>query len=159
MPGPFPGMDPYLEHPARWPGVHQRLITRTADSLAALLPPHYVADIGERVYVVQPERSIYPDVAVFASPIVARPRDRAGGGTALAPSGEAPWVVTAEPAEVREVFVQILWAQDESRVITVIEVLSPANKAAGSEGRKLYLRKQQELLKSETNLVEIDLLR
>ena len=22
---PFPGMDPYLEHPALWPGVHTRL--------------------------------------------------------------------------------------------------------------------------------------
>ena len=26
MPSPFPGMDPYLEHPALWPGVHQRFI-------------------------------------------------------------------------------------------------------------------------------------
>jgi hypothetical protein len=23
---PFPGMDPYLEHPALWPGIHARLI-------------------------------------------------------------------------------------------------------------------------------------
>jgi len=28
MPSPFPGMDPYLEHPARWGGVHARLIAR-----------------------------------------------------------------------------------------------------------------------------------
>lgn len=27
MPSPFPGMDPYLEEPRRWPDVHQRLIT------------------------------------------------------------------------------------------------------------------------------------
>ena len=26
MPSPFPGMDPCLEHPASWPGVHQRFI-------------------------------------------------------------------------------------------------------------------------------------
>ena len=23
---PFPGMDPYLEHPALWPSVHTRLM-------------------------------------------------------------------------------------------------------------------------------------
>jgi hypothetical protein len=26
MPSPFPGMNPYLEHPALWSGVHHRLI-------------------------------------------------------------------------------------------------------------------------------------
>ena len=61
MPSPFPGMDPYLEHPALWPGVHQGLITYMQAALNTLLPPRYVADIGERLYVVQPERSIYPD--------------------------------------------------------------------------------------------------
>ena len=32
------------------------------------MPPHYVADIGERLYVVQPERSIYSDVVVIEHP-------------------------------------------------------------------------------------------
>src|SRR5580765_506143 len=44
------------------------------------------------------------------------------------------------------------------KVITVIEFLSPANKAGG-EGQKLYLQKQRELLHSDTNFVEIDLVR
>jgi len=26
MPSPFPGMDPYLEHPALWPDVHNAWI-------------------------------------------------------------------------------------------------------------------------------------
>ena len=69
MPSPFPGMDPYLEHPARWPGVHQRLMTYIADTLNIALPPHYVADIGERLYVVQPDRSIYPDVVISETSI------------------------------------------------------------------------------------------
>ena len=25
MPSPFPGMDPYLEKPALWPDIHQRI--------------------------------------------------------------------------------------------------------------------------------------
>ena len=44
------------------------------------------------------------------------------------------------------------------RVVTVIEVLSPTNKAAG-EDRENYLVKRSEYLGSRINLVEIDLLR
>jgi hypothetical protein len=57
------------------------------------------------------------------------------------------------------VFVEILSLGDGGRVITVIEVLSPSNKTAGSAGRQLYLTKQQELFESQTHLIEIDLLR
>ena len=34
IPTPFPGMDPYLEHPTLWPGVHNRLIIALADVLS-----------------------------------------------------------------------------------------------------------------------------
>ena len=33
MPSPFPGMNPYLEHPDRWSTVHNRLMVAIADSL------------------------------------------------------------------------------------------------------------------------------
>jgi len=42
-------------------------------------------------------------------------------------------------------------------LITLIEVLSPANKVAG-KGHQQYVHKQQEILGSTVNLVEIDLL-
>ena len=43
MPSPFPGMDPYLEEPRRWPDVHQRLITYLTDALQpAIRPRHHV---------------------------------------------------------------------------------------------------------------------
>ena len=45
---PFPGMDPYLEHPHIWPGFHNRLITHMADDLADRLPANYRIDIQER---------------------------------------------------------------------------------------------------------------
>ena len=36
MPSPFPGMDPYLEHPALFPGLHNRLVApSSASSLSA----------------------------------------------------------------------------------------------------------------------------
>ena len=44
-------------------------------------------------------------------------------------------------------------------VITVIAVLSPGNKRANSDGRREYLRKREEVLLSDTHLVELDLLR
>jgi hypothetical protein len=159
MPSPFPGMDPYLEHPALWPGVHQRLITYLGDRLNTLLPPHYVADIGERLYVVQPDRSIYPDVVVVEPPSTVALPEQQQGSTAAVLSSDPPWVLTVEPLEVREVFIEILSLEDASQVITVIEVLSPSNKAANSEGRHLYVTKQQEILQSPIHLIEIDLLR
>jgi hypothetical protein len=42
-------------------------------------------------------------------------------------------------------------------VVTSIEFVSPTNKRAGA-GRRLYLRKQEEALGGEVNLVEVDLL-
>jgi Uma2 family endonuclease len=97
-------MDPYLEHPALWPGVHQRLITYLGDRLNTLLPPHYVADIGERLYVVQPERSIYPDVVVVEPPSTAPLPEQQQGSNAAIMTSDPPWVLTVEPVEVREVF-------------------------------------------------------
>lgn len=167
MPSPFPGMDPYLEEPVLWPGVHQRLITCMAAALNAELPAHYAADIGERPYVLQEERDIYPDVAVLESPSARGPAESGAGGVALASptatlesaTSDEPWVVTADATEMREVFIEVLSLREQERLVTVIEVLSPANKAEGTQGRRLYLRKQRELLESETHLIEVDLLR
>ncbi len=64
MPSPFPGMDPYLEAAGLWPGVHQRLITYISDDLQSHIRPDYHARIGERLYVVESSRDIYPDVAL-----------------------------------------------------------------------------------------------
>ena len=47
---------------------------------------------------------------------------------------------------------------DGGRVVTAIEILSPANKQE-TEGRVAYLRKQGEYLQAGINLVEIDLIR
>ena len=36
MPSPFPGMDPYLEDPAIWPGVHAAMLAAVFERLADL---------------------------------------------------------------------------------------------------------------------------
>ena len=46
MPSPFPGMNPYLEYPDRWPTVHNRLIVALADLLTPQLLPKYYWETG-----------------------------------------------------------------------------------------------------------------
>lgn len=155
MPSPFPGMDPYLEHPDLWPGVHGSLIVYSRDDLQPQLLPRYIASIEERVYVEPLGRPIRPDVRVLEE----KPPPP-GGGVAVA---VRPQVAVAEPEwlavleEVREPYLVILDALGRE-VVTVIEFLSPSNKRPGV-GRETYLRKQREVLQSEANLVEVDLLR
>jgi hypothetical protein len=48
--------------------------------------------------------------------------------------------------------------RETGRIITVIELLSPANKQSGQD-RRQFLGKRDELLASEINYIEIDLLR
>lgn len=153
MPSPFPGMDPWLEHPALWPDVHQRLITYAGDQLGEQLGDGFYVAIGERVYVEAPSRTFYPDVSVVES----RP-ERSSGTSVGSLVADAPTIVHLRPIERREPFLELRSAHGDQRVITVIEVLSPANKRPGA-GRELYLRKQADVLVSSASLVEIDLLR
>lgn len=159
MPGPFPGMDPYLEHPLVFPGVHSTLIALARERLNEILPAHYAADIGERLYLVQPERSVYPDVSIAEWKQAPSAAQVGGSGAAVATRPEPPWVLTAHPEEHREAYVTVLDLRPPRRIVTIIEILSPANKAPGAEGNTLYRRKQQEVLGSDISLVEIDLLR
>lgn len=46
----FPGMDPYLEAPHLWPGIHASLIVYIRDQLQPLIRPRYLAAIEERVF-------------------------------------------------------------------------------------------------------------
>lgn len=58
MPIPFPGMNPYLEHPDLWPTVHQRFVGALADMLKQHLPPAYQVRLQERRYQVSGEDSL-----------------------------------------------------------------------------------------------------
>lgn len=148
----FPGMDPYLEDPQLWSGVHATFLVYLRDMLRPRLRPRYVAAVEERVFVEGPDRRITPDVAVRRQSV-----DERGGVALLEQSDTAPHVQLSS-LEVHESYVAILDLRTNRRVVTVIEVVSPANKYAGS-GRVSYETKQLEVLTSDTHLVEIDLLR
>lgn len=148
----FPGMDPYLESPGIWPGVHSRLIVYLADHLQSQLGDRYIAAVEERVYVEGHEREVIPDV--WVKRLV---QSDATSAMAVA-EPDIPVKVTVTPLEVRESYLEILDRQSGNRVVTVIEVLSPSNKVRGP-GRSSYVDKQREVLDSQSHLVEIDLLR
>jgi hypothetical protein len=63
-----------------------------------------------------------------------------------------------EEIEVHQSYIAILDRDQELKVVTAIEVVSPSNKRPGL-GRSAYLAKQRATLMSDCNLVEIDLLR
>ncbi len=65
-------------------------------------------------------------------------------------------IALAEPLRVS--FLEIREAAEGDRLVTLIELLSPANKWPGPD-REAFEEKQRETLESEVNWVEIDLLR
>jgi hypothetical protein len=147
-------MDPYLERPDIWPDFHDSLIAAIRAALQPLLRPRYVALTQDRLFVVESDRPIRPDLSVVrtSSP------DRPGGATGAVLEADAPAVFELWREEMRQPLIHILEPAAGNRVVTAIEVLSPDNKAPG-EGRSQYLRKREELWSGGTNLVEIDLLR
>lgn len=158
MPSPFPGMDPYLEHPELWPDVHLGLIAAIRTELAPRLTPRFTVSVEERTYIAasRPDSFIgRADVLVASDREPARPPSGGNGGLMLrepvAVYVPAPDVVTERYLEVRNV--------QYGYVVTVIELLSPSNKRPGSEGYREYQTKREQLLSTRTSLVEIDLLR
>lgn len=51
MPSPFPGMDPYLEHPTLWPAFQHQLLACLYQILLPGLVDRYRARVGTRCYV------------------------------------------------------------------------------------------------------------
>lgn len=159
MPSPFPGMDPYLENPTSWGGVHTRLIVAIADQLNDRLPDGYRTDIEEYVWLHaedddEPFARRKPDAFVPESggPVLA---GRNGAAVAVAePTAE----VRLLPGRARKRRRVVIITAGGRRVLTALEVLSPSNKEPGDD-RDAYLLKRGEYLASGTNLVEIDLLR
>jgi hypothetical protein len=162
MPGPFPGMDPYLEPPRYWRGFHNGFIFNLQATLNRLLPPGFAANYEERVIIIPPERSIYPDVLVWRDP--SETSGCTSGGTAiLEPTAveatEAHGIVIVGPEEIHDGYLEIRTVTEDEQVVTIVEILSPTNKAPDSPHREEYRRKQSEVLRSQTHLLEIDLLR
>jgi hypothetical protein len=163
MKSPFPGMDPFIEA-FTWGNFHHTLITDICRTLSASLPRGYVATTEVRSYIAlvededKVERHFIPDVKIT------EPREQEAEpdapDAAVATLDQEPVEMRAEiEEEFAEAFIDIYELRPERRLVTSIEILSPANKRPGSGSWSQYLRKRQALLMGEANLVEIDLLR
>src|SRR4029077_13207698 len=106
MDSPFPGMDPYLEHPVLWEGVHARLIVAIANQLQPKLDPRYVTSIEERVFVEGPQRRV-PDLWIQK---VLHPE----GITPLAETdSDTAVIVEVDTLEIHEKRIEILDSYNE----------------------------------------------
>jgi hypothetical protein len=164
MPSPFPGMDPYLEAPDIWPDFHDALAATIRNVLNRTLPRPYYARLVMRPEIgivgEEPPGRIVPDVAVVR-PSLPEAGSR-GAGSAVADRARtdlSPSVrmrVLNEP--LRHHFVEIRDGARGHALVTLIEIASPSNKRPGPD-RRSYEAKQQDILQSDTSLVEIDLVR
>lgn len=155
MPSPFPGMNPYLEHPVVWHDFHQALMPRLRDAINAQVGPNYLVKLEEHIYVQELGAD---DAAAFLGradvAVSQRFATQPSGGAAIL---EAPAQAIPLPVDkFRESYVEIL-DRESLALITVIELLSPSNKSG--RDRQQYLAKRDQILDSSAHLVEIDLLR
>ena len=154
MESPFPGMDPYLEHPSLWPDVHNRLIAAMADDLSERVAPRYYVGLERRTYLLKADDLVFvgrPDIALASATEV----------SVLTPQPATSVTVLEVEVpmqdEVSENFLEIHEVKT-GKLITVLELLSPVNKLH-RQAREAYERKRGYVFRSWTNFVEIDLLR
>ncbi len=159
MPSPFPGMDPYLEGDL-WQEFHETLASAIRAQLMPQLAPKYVALLAKRyvldrpalgVFDAPPARVIYPDVHVVAPPATPAILPRAEHVAIAEPAAELPSFL-----EVPQLSVEIRDVA-QRRLVTIIEILSPANKYG--EGAREYNDRRVQLLQTQVHLLELDLLR
>ena len=152
---PFPGMNPFFEQ--RWRDAHSSLITYLRDALQDRLPPDLIVGAEEEIISIGPGESpatCRPDVQVREPWTLKEP-------VATEAASKPPPTVATEPIRVflDEAIERWLEIRDAtSRLITVLELLSPTNKRECVE-RDRYLRKRRRFIGGGVNLVEVDLVR
>lgn len=162
MPCPFPGMDPYLEMQPYWGDFAPTFLTEIRNELLPRLLPRYDVRLEEYVMLTEEDYKLHrlrPDLTIAATPDW---RATGGGGVAVAvPETQEPETreleyPAYEPRTQRRLKIVHLPSE---RVVTALELLSPANKVPGEGGLDAYLEKRTELLTCPCQLIELDLLR
>ncbi|MBO0700760.1 MAG: DUF4058 family protein, partial [Zavarzinella sp.] len=157
MPSLFPGMDPYLEQPDLWKECHTALIYLIHAQLNSRLPDGYTASTDIHVWLQEADaesRRVRREPDVFVSEVPTSSAATAVQSKQWAAPAEIVLPVVARRGH-RYVTIR---DKADNRVITAIEILSPANKAGGPD-RDAYLAKRDDYFLAQVNLVEIDFLR
>jgi hypothetical protein len=144
-------MDPFIETSGVWEDFHRSFLTYARDLLLTLLPDHYDARLNEYSQLVniagdEPQQRRYPDVAVTRPPGA-----RSGLIDPVIVSRHVTW------DEETAAWLEIHSTQGvDAGLVTIVELLSPANKTG--EGYRQYLLRRDQFLSRGVSLVEIDLL-
>lgn len=154
-------MNPYFESSKFWHEFHQGLTLYLRNAISAKLSDNYFVKLEEQLYVheIIEESSAFlgrADVAVIRASATQESPTSADVAVIDPPPMHLKLVPPVTDIE-RESYIEIR-DRDSQQLVTVIELLSPANKNPGKD-RDQYLRKRAQLLKSSVHLVEIDLLR
>jgi uncharacterized protein DUF4058 len=129
MPSPFPGMNPYLEQNDSSEDFHTNFLTRAQEILSGKVGDKYLVKIEVRLILHElsaEERRFMGrgDVAVTSG-------DAAGEKPTATETLTAPVLLQLPAVEVeRHVSLEIRDRRNR-RVVTVVELLSPSNKAPG----------------------------
>jgi len=137
MSSPFPGMNPYLEHPNGWAGFHLGMAVALSDELTPQIAPLWYAELVPTEYP-------FP----------------AGSGERLQRQLERIGERVRIPARVEALrlpSVQIK-SVDADETMTTIELRNPWNKSIPTH-RDACQRKWQRFMEARVHFVEIDLLR
>ncbi len=154
MPSPFPGMNPYIEGPRTWHNFHNAYLVEMQKALVPQVRPEYVVKAQVSLFVEAGADE--SDVLIF----------RPFAGPRHGPNGHSAVALLEPPARARlpepRPRLKHRWLElrdrADMRLVTAIELLSPANKRPGRD-RRLYERKRLRLIDAGVNFIEIDLLR
>lgn len=168
---PFPGCDPYLQK--RWESCHGDMIIAIRDLMRGRLPSGLRPRIESRVFLEETDAdgkvqrsNVKPDAFVIEYP-TSYPKPSVGSvstwkDSAMDDDGSTlvaePFEFTSIPTEIKERYIDIVDVNDGERIITSIELLSPANKQPGQSFER-FREKQDMMRAGGVSLVEIDLIR
>ena len=161
MSNPFPGMDPYIEQRSIWQTFHSSFIAVLRSAINEDLPAQYAATIEQRLALEVnedgPRSTLVADVSVADTEGFGDDRTDSRLATLAAPE-----IVSAPQLDERPVEWSIeisdVSSPFRSRVVTLIEALSFANKQPGRDG-DFFEAKRNAVVASDVHYVEIDLLR
>lgn len=158
MPSPFPGMNPYLEQDDAWHDFHESFMPHVRDLISAQVDPRYIVKIDEHIFIHEfsaEQRRFLGRADISVGQSMSRADAGRQTGTAVLDAPAEGYVPAIDIERLS--FVEIRDRRNR-QLVTLIELLSPANKRPGGD-RDQYLAKRQEILGSTAHLVEIDLLR
>jgi hypothetical protein len=153
-------MDPFLEMQPFWSDFAPSFLGELRNALLADLLPRYDVRVEEYLMLTEEDHNFHrlrPDISIASTeswkPAPASP----GAGVAVVEPVVSELEYPAfEPLTQRRL--RVIHRPSE-RLVTAIELLSPANKSPGEGGIGTYLEKRAELLTCQCHLIELDLLR